>query len=194
MATILRVDTPQELLNVDAQLDRPSFRGRMVFSLIMAAAAPIVLLFALVTLNPIGVLVAVGWFFLWTGWLLSIRRKLKGARPYRVPVQAGISQIREAHGIYRRLSEQSSSRSYALPLINTMYRISVVPVQGEYGEHRLVELMQERVDALRKLLAAEDKVSLASAGQWAADRDDLGAVEAWHEALAEVEAKLNFTI
>lgn len=192
MATILRVDTPQELLKVDAQLDRPSFRGRMVFSLIMAAAAPVVLLFALVTLNPIGVLVAVGWFFLWTGWLLSIRRKLKGARPYRVPVRAGVEEIRKAHEIYSHLTSQSVGA--ALPLIFTMYRISVIEVHGEAGQQRLLDLMRERTAALQGLLAADDNLAIMAAAPTVQDRDDLEAAEAWRQAVAEVEAKLSFTL
>lgn len=194
MGTVLRVDTPKQLRDLDAQLGRPSVVGRIVVSLIFAAASPIVLVFAVLVLDPIGVLVSIGWFALWTGWIFRLQHKLKAARPYRVPVLAGLDEIRQAHDIYRRFSPDSSSREYALPLVEAMYRISVVPVKGQLGERRLVGLMRERVAALRNLLDAEDRVALASAGQWADDRDDLGVVQAYQEALVEVEAKLRYEI
>lgn len=192
MATILRVDTPQELRDLDAQLGRPAVLGRIVVSVILAAASPIVLVFALVALNPIGALVSIGWFVLWTGWIFRIWHKLKAARPYRVPVRVGIGEIRKAHDIYRRLSPESTG--HALPLIFTMYRISAVEVRGEIGSRRLTNLMRERTDALQNLLAAEDEVQIAVAMPTVQDRDDLDAVKAWQLALAEVEAKLTFRV
>jgi hypothetical protein len=192
MATILRVDTPAELRDLDAQLGNPVVFARIVLSLIFAAVSPIVLVFAILARSPIGVVVSVGWFALWTGWIFRLQHRLKAARPYRVRVRVGIDEIREAHDIYRRLSPQSTD--YAVPLILTMYRISVIEVRGELGERRLLNLMKERTSALRNLLAAEDEVAVATAMQSVDDRDDLDAMSAWRDALAEVEAKLTFTI
>lgn len=194
MATILRVDTPDRLRDLDARLNDNKVRGRIVFSLIMSVAAPVVLVFAVLALDPIGVIVAILWLVLWVGWIIRLWHKLKAAREYRVPVRHGIAEIREAHNIYRRLSNESSSREYALPLVNTMYQISVIEVQSEYGERRLAYLMRERVHALRNLLRAEDRIAIASARGWTEDRDDLDAASAYQDALNEVEAKLRFEI
>lgn len=194
MATILRVDTPSELRDIDARLSKPSVRGRIALSVVMAAAAPIVLLFSLLALDPIGVGVSLVWFVAWTGWIFRMRSRLKAALPYRVTVRAGVPEIRRAHSIYHRLSPESSSREYALPLVRAMYRISTVPVQGDIGERHLVNLMRERVDALQRLLDAEDQVAIASAGQWANDRDDMNAVTAYQDALNEVAAKLEYDV
>jgi hypothetical protein len=158
----------------------------------MAAAAPIVLIISIAGGSWIGSVVAVGWFFLWTGWIFRIRSKLKAARPYRVQVRAGIAQIHEAHEIYRRLSIDSAH--YALPLIETMYRISVIPVQGPDGERRLEALIAERLQALRGLLAAEDAVTLSTAQPSLSDRDDLNTVKAYQDALNEVQAKLTYAV
>lgn len=186
MATILRVDTPKELRRLDAYLDKPSVRGRIAVSVIMALASPIVLIFSVLALNPIGVMVSLGWFALWTGWIWRIWHKLKPARPYRVQVRVGVREIREAHNRYRRLVGESSARDYALPLINAMYRISMSPVQGPAGEQRLVALMRERVQALGRLLDAEDKINHAADGLSLGDRVDLATVAAYQDSLNEV--------
>lgn len=191
MSTILSIETPDELRALDAYLNRDSVRGRIVLSVILAAAAPFGLLFAVLGGSVIGVVVAFAWAAFWTGWIIRIWYRLRAARPYRIPVIQGVQQIGEAHNLYRRLSTESSSREYALPLVKAMYRISTVPVIGPSGEQHLVELMQERVEALQRLLAAEDRVAIASAGEWANDRDDLGAVQAYQDALNEVAAMLN---
>jgi hypothetical protein len=192
MGTILRVDTPAELRDLDAQLGRPSVVGRIVLSLVFAAAAPIVLVFAIVVLDPIGVAVSLGWFLLWTGWIFRLRHRLKAARPWRVRVSTGIDEIREAHAIYRHLTP--ASREYARPLIYTLYRISAIEVRGEIGERRLLHEMRDRTESLRHLLAAEDEVQIATAMPTIHDRDDLDALAAWRQALAEVEAKLTFDV
>lgn len=192
MATILRVDTPQHLRDLDAQLGRPTVLGRIALSVFMALASPVVLVFALISLNPLGVLASVGWFFLWTGWIIRIWHKLKPARPYRVPVRVGVGEIREAHDIYNRLTPESTG--HALPLILTMYRISGIEVQGAGGELRLVNLMRERTTALRNLLDAEDEVRLAVAMPAVQDRDDLDSAKAWRAALAEVDAMLTYRL
>jgi hypothetical protein len=194
MATILRVDAPAEYRTLDATLDNPTTLGLIVVSVIMALASPVVLVMALFAHNLMGVFASIVWFLLWTGWLFPLYRKAKASRAYRVRIVAGQDEIREAHRIYYRLNPESSSRDYALPLIKAMYQISVIDVQGEYGERRLAGLMRERVAALRGLLAAEDEIALASANGWVNDRDDLGAVKAYQDALNEVAAKLDYTV
>lgn len=194
MATILRVDAPAKYRDLDARLDKAGTLGRIALSVIMAAGALLVFVMALISGNLLGMAVSVGWFFAWTGWLFPLYRQAKASRAYRVRIVAGQDEIREAHDIYKRLNPESSSREYALPLIKTMYAISVVDVQGEYGQRRLANLMKERVEALRNLLATEDDIALASASGWTDDRTDIGAVNAYREALAEVEAKLNYSV
>jgi hypothetical protein len=194
MATILSIDAPDEFRALDARLDKPGTLGRIALSLIFAAAAPVVLVMALIGHDLMGVFASIVWFLLWTGWLFPLYRKIKASRRFRVRIVAGQDAIREAHAIYNRLNPESSSQEYALPLIKTMYQISVIPVQGEYGVLRLENLMRERVHALRGLLAAEDEVALASAAGWTRDRDDMDAVTAYQDALNEVAAKLNYTL
>lgn len=194
MATILSIDAPDEYRALDARLDKPGMIGRITLSLIFAAAALIVLVMALLGHNLMGVFASIVWFLLWTGWLFPLYGKIKASRQYRVRIVAGQDEIREAHTIYNGLNPESSSREYALPLIRTMYQISVIPVQGEYGVRRLENLMRERLDALASLLAAEDEIALASAAGWTRDRDDMAAVTAYQDALNEVAAKLNYTL
>lgn len=193
MTTILRVDAPDKYRALDARLNKPGMLGRIMLSLIMAAASPVVLVMALISHSVSGVVASVVWFVLWTAWLVPPYRKAKASRRYRVRIVAGADEVREAHTIYNRLSRESSSREYALPLIKAMYEISVIPVQGDYGQRRLVGLLRERVAALRGLLAAEDDIALASARGWTEDRDDLNAVKAYQDALREVEEKLTYS-
>lgn len=193
MTTILRVDAPDKYRALDARLNKPGMLGRIMLSLIMAAASPVVLVMALLSHSVSGVVASVVWFVLWTAWLVPPYRKAKASRRYRVRIVAGADEVREAHTIYNRLSRESSSREYALPLIKAMYEISVIPVQGDYGQRRLVGLLRERVAALRGLLAAEDDIALASARGWTEDRDDLNAVKAYQDALREVEEKLTYS-
>lgn len=192
MSTILRADTPTELRVLDQQLASPAGHAWVGVSVVMAAAAPIGLIIALAGRSWIGAVVSVAWFFLWTGWIFRARHKLKAARPYRVTVQAGIPLVHEAHEIYSRLSVDSAH--YALPLIETMYRISVIPVRGPEGEQRLEDLIAERLQALRGLLAAEDAVTISTAQPTLNDRDDLNAAKAYQDALNEVQAKLTYSV
>lgn len=194
MPTILRIDAPDKYRALDARLDRSATLGRIAFSLIMAGAAPVVLVMALLAHSPIGVATSIGWFVLWTAWLVPLYRTAKASRRYRVRIVAGEDEIREAHAIYNQLNPDASSREYALPLIMAMYQISVVPVKGEYGDRRLVNLLRERVEALRGLLAAEDEIALSSAAGWTEGRDDLGTAKAYLDALNEVAAKLDYSV
>lgn len=184
MSTILSIETPDELREMDAYLSRDSVRGRIVLSLIFAAAAPFGLLLAILGGSVIGVVVALAWFVLWTGWIVRIWYRLRDARPYRIPVRLGVQQIGEAHNLYRRLSDQSTH--YALPLVLAMYPLSRVDAQGGTGQASVVALMQDRVNALRKLLDAEDEVRLSVADPLLLNRDDLIASQAYQDALAEV--------
>lgn len=188
MTTILRVDTPKKLRDLDATLEKPAVVGRIAFSLVLAAAAPVGLFFAIIAGDWIGIAVAVGWFALWTGWIFRIWHRLKAARPYRVPVRYGVDLIKTAHDTYRRLTPASAETAHAL--VKTLYRLSVVDVAGETGEARVRAEMQVRVDLLQNLLAAEDAVQVATAQHSLDDQDDVAGVKAWREALAEVEAKL----
>jgi hypothetical protein len=188
MATILRVDTPDELRDLDAYLGRPAVAGRIALSVIMAAASPIVLVIAIVGGWWTGIVMSVLWFLVWTGWIFRLWHRLKAARPYRVPVRLGIDEIGRAHNAYRKLS--LDSQQYALPLVDVMYRLSVVPVRGQYGERRVVNEMRGRSVAIERLLAVEDDIQIGTAQPLLQDRDDVATAEAYRAALDEVQAKL----
>jgi hypothetical protein len=186
MATVLRVDAPAGIRRFDARY-RIDWHGGGVMALLLLIAGPIVM--ALTSGDLFGVVFSALWTATWAGlfvwWIVNTRR----TNQWRVAVRIGAELILEAHRLYWKLSPDA--RGYALPLLNTMYRLSVIEVLGDTAQRRVRAEMSDRIAALRGLLDAEDGLRLVSADLSLRDRDDLDAIAAWRQALVEVEKRLS---
>lgn len=184
MGTILAVDAPYELRRLDRKFDSDIWRGFLVLRLVFCAAALLVLVVALFAGSLVGAVVMLAFLAAVAGPIWSLHYVLRKGKHWRVPVRHGVSLIKQAHSLYWRLTP--SSQPYALPLIRTMYRISAVDVLSDSGARQVRADINQRLHALDRLLAAEDQVTIATAGAIVTDKDDLTTVYAYQEALGQV--------
>ena len=192
MATVLRVNTPAQLRRRDLRFRDPRFEGWMVIAMFMVASGILTLFIGLQSPDATMSVTAALWLAAWGGWLISIRVRATKIDAWRVPVRHGIDELREAHWIYRRLSVEA--QGYALPLVDTLYRLSVLEVSSAAGIAKVTKQMRRRVHTLRRLHEAEDRLALYAAEPTLVDRSDTDAAELWRSALDEIDARLSIDL
>lgn len=194
MATIFRVDTPAELRRLDASYDTDRFAAWVWFVTVATVMLSIATVVAVVAdFGPAAVAILAA--LLLATMVAEVRtvRTMRRMPPWRQPVRIGIPHIVQAHDLYWKLTPETRG-SYALPLIETMYRLSVIDVHGQAAIDRIGDAIRDRYVALRHLVDAEDRLRMVAADPSLADGDDLAAAAAWEQAIGDVERQVTTSL
>jgi hypothetical protein len=185
---VLRVDTPADLRRASASF-ADGFSGLIWVTGLAMTAGIITFVIQLAGRVPIGAAICLVWVTAWGSalrWGLVKRRQI--AR-WRQPIRIAPQRIYDAHTAYWKLTPETRT-AYGLPLIEALYRLSVLDVKGTEATHRVHAAMYNRVYALNDLVDAEDKLRLYAVDPTLADNDDLTAAAAFQQAIEAAEQQI----
>lgn len=188
---MIRVDAPDRVRKRAAKMSNGGYGMLAVMALFMIVTGLISTVILAAGRDLIGVAVCAVWIAAW-GDIAGRARRI-GREVNRWLVAAHDThhrlRIREAHEAYWNLSAEARAQ-YGLPIVQTMYRLAAIEVRGRDASNQIHEALWDRVEAIRGLVDAEDKLRLYGADPMLADRDDIAAAEEWSKAVADVERVL----
>jgi hypothetical protein len=189
MATIVRVDAPAHIRRYSTSVDLTGWTCLAGLCLICIGGGVVALIIMMVGGEGWGAVICEAWTALWV-WVLVWALRVRGAvRRWHQPIGIGEWIVEDAHSDYWGLSPETRT-AYGLPLIESLYRLSMIEVRGQPAREQVITRMEQRRAALRTLVDAEDRLRLYVAEPALADDDDLNAVAAFDQAIAEIEKAL----